>query len=165
MHKYISYGVGLFLLGAGSVMLSGGPVIGQARTILKLHQAPPELHNIDVAPTGHSDGDILTYEAELTAENGRHVTLDGYLVIVDEANASETEEDRFSHMVFNFGDGSTIVAEGRSAYTATAIEMENNVPRLRAIVGGTGEYIGARGQISTVRNEDGSYDHSIELIP
>lgn len=165
MRKYFTQGVALVLFGLAGLGLSVDGVTGQTRTIIKLHQAKPELHNIDVAPAGHSDGDILTYEAELQGENGRHATLDGYLVIVDEANDSESEEDRFSHMVFDFGNGSTIVAEGRSPYTAKAIEMVNNAPRLRAVVGGTGEYIGARGQISTWRNEDGSYDHTIELIP
>lgn len=164
MNKYFIYGAGLMLLGLAG-FASGAIADTQARTIIKLHQAPPELHNIDAAPAGHSDGDILTYEAQLTGENGRHATVDGYLIIVDEANADEPEEDRFSHMVVDFGEGSTIVVEGRSAYSPTAVEMANNKPRLRAVVGGTGEYIGARGQVSTWRNADGSYDHTIELLP
>ena len=37
-------------------------------------------------------------------------------------------------------------------------------PQLRAVVGGTGIYMGARGQLTTVRNEDGTYEHLIELM-
>ena len=164
MRNYLTYGAGLAFLGL-AVFATHASADGQPRTVIKLHQARPELHTIDVAPKGHSDGDILTFEADLTGENGRHAVLDGYLITVDEANASEPDEDRYSHMVVDFGDGSTIVAEGRSSYSAAATEMANNKPRLRAVVGGTGEFIGARGQISTWRNEDGSYDHTIELLP
>jgi alpha-D-ribose 1-methylphosphonate 5-triphosphate synthase subunit PhnG len=42
--------------------------------------------------------------------------------------------------------------------------MEPGVGQVRAVIGGTGDYIGATGQITTTRNDDGSYDHVVELI-
>ena len=42
--------------------------------------------------------------------------------------------------------------------------MAANTEQVRAVIGGTGTYIGARGQVTTVRNDDGSYEHSFELL-
>lgn len=38
------------------------------------------------------------------------------------------------------------------------------MPQIRAVIGGTGDYMGARGQLTTTRNEDGTYEHLIELM-
>jgi hypothetical protein len=34
----------------------------------------------------------------------------------------------------------------------------------RSIVGGTGDYVGIDGEVTTVRNEDGSYTHTLSII-
>ena len=165
MSNYIRYAAATVVLGLAGVVISGANVFGTERNIIKFHQPPAELHTLDLGAAGHSDGDILFFKAALVAETGRNAVLEGYLTTIGEANAKDHVEDRFSHMIIDFGKGSTIIVEGRSAYTDVDTEMVKNVPRLRAVVGGTGDYIGARGQISTVRNDDNSYDHSIELVP
>ena len=45
----------------------------------------------------------------------------------------------------------------------TKVEITEEAPQVRAVVGGTGDYFAARGQVTTVRHKDGSYDHTIEL--
>ena len=68
-------------------------------------------------------------------------------------------------MVFDFGEGNTIVVGGKSIYpNIDKSEIVENQPQLRAIIGGTGSFIGARGQISTKRNDDGTYEHLVELV-
>jgi hypothetical protein len=42
--------------------------------------------------------------------------------------------------------------------------MTSGVPRLRAVIGGTGRFIGARGQMSTLRKDTGHYLHTITLV-
>ena len=42
--------------------------------------------------------------------------------------------------------------------------MTSSEPQTRAIVGGTGIYLGARGQITSTRNADGTYTQLIELV-
>jgi hypothetical protein len=32
------------------------------------------------------------------------------------------------------------------------------------VVGGTGDFMGARGQVATTRNDDGSYRHEFTLL-
>jgi hypothetical protein len=42
--------------------------------------------------------------------------------------------------------------------------MAAGAAQLRAVVGGTGDFIGARGQVATTRNDDGSYRHEFTLL-
>ena len=42
--------------------------------------------------------------------------------------------------------------------------MTIDLPQVRAVVGGTGHYIGARGQMLTTRRGQGHYEHNITLI-
>jgi len=42
--------------------------------------------------------------------------------------------------------------------------MAQDAPQLRAVVGGTGRFIGARGQVLTTRRDAGHYEHSFTLL-
>jgi len=138
---------------------------GEAHKFIKLHQDPPLLTIVDIAPAGHSDGDMLAFEAALTGEDGAKATLYGLLITEDIPNGSDTQEDRSGQLYFDFGNGNSIVVAGRSVYAKSETEMNTAAPQLRAIIGGTGVYIGARGQVSTAHNADKSYDHVVELMP
>ena len=146
------------VIGVGEA-LSGGSV-----TTIKLHQSPPDLTTVDVGLAGRSAGDILAFEAKLQGDSGLTAILNGYNLIMDPASGDQKIEDRFSHIVLDFGNGSTIIVAGRSTYQPNTLEIANSLPQPRAIIGGTGKYIGARGQVTTVRNEDGSYEHTVELL-
>jgi hypothetical protein len=42
--------------------------------------------------------------------------------------------------------------------------MDTGNGQIRAVIGGTGKYIGARGQVTTTRNDDQTYEHRFELL-
>jgi len=42
--------------------------------------------------------------------------------------------------------------------------MVKSAPQVRAITGGTGAYMGARGQVTTTHNADDSYTYVVELL-
>ena len=42
--------------------------------------------------------------------------------------------------------------------------MALNYPLIQAITGGTGKYMGVRGQVTTTRIADESYEHKFELL-
>jgi hypothetical protein len=52
---------------------------------------------------------------------------------------------------------------GNSVYPNGAEEIEPNASITIAVTGGTGEYIGARGEVISTRNEDGTYTHKFTL--
>ena len=77
----------------------------------------------------------------------------------------EIFQDRIVQMVFDLGDTNTLVIGGKSVYPHKGgHEMKENQPQIRAIIGGTGNFIGARGQATTTRNDDGTYEHRIQLV-
>ena len=144
--------------------LSTGSVFAVDRTFIKLHQEAPELHYVHQKPEGHSYGDILAFEAVLTGENGIKAMMDGFLMTVHLADGKKNVEDRVGEIIIDFGGGTSLLIAGKSVYASTSTEMANAAPQIRTVVGGTGTYIGARGQVTTVHNADGTYDHTIELV-
>jgi hypothetical protein len=56
------------------------------------------------------------------------------------------------------------VAVGATDYPPTAGEFDAGRPVVRAILGGTGKYMGARGQLASTRNADGSYTQVFTLL-
>lgn len=132
---------------------------------IKLHQDTPKLTVIDVGAKGKSHGDMVAFEAKVHGENGLNGIMNGLLITVDLVEGDETLEDRLSQIDIDFGGGDSLVISGKAVYPGGESEMTKGAPQLRAVVGGTGKYIGARGQITTTRNSDGSYDHVIELLP
>jgi hypothetical protein len=68
-------------------------------------------------------------------------------------------------MFFTFADRKDqIIAFGVSDYSPSAAEFEAGQPTVRAILGGTGKYMGARGQLASTRNADGSYTQVFTLL-
>lgn len=133
---------------------------------LVLIQQPPSLRPIELGPPGRSEGDLLLFEAPISGEHGESGTLTGFLItadIPDQVNG-DVDADRLGQLSYDLGGGNTLVAAGESIYRGESVEMTVNLPQLRAVIGGTGAYMGARGQVTTTRNADGTYRHELTLI-
>jgi hypothetical protein len=131
----------------------------------KVRQEVPVLVTVDIGNQGPSHADMLAFEAAITSDDGTAGILRGILTTVDIPDgAGDVLADRVGQLVFDLGDGSMLVVSGASVYPHQSVEMAINQAQVRAVIGGTGDFIGARGQVTTVRNEDGSYEHSFELL-
>jgi hypothetical protein len=135
-----------------------------AKRTIKLHQDKPQLVQISLGKQGASHGDMLAFEAAVSGEGGIKGTMQGMLMTVSIAEGPDSFEDRTGQIYFDFGGANSLVVAGHSVYKGGSQEMEPGVGQVRAVIGGTGDYIGAAGQITTTRNDDGSYDHVVELI-
>ena len=137
-----------------------------ATQTLKVHQELPDLTHIDLDKEGASHGDLLAFDATVSSDNGMKGKLSGFIMTVDIPQKDhEVFQDRIVQLVFDFGEANTIVVGGRSVYPhLDKSVMKKNEPQYRAVVGGTGTFMGARGQIQTTRNDDGTYEHLIELM-
>jgi hypothetical protein len=76
---------------------------------------------------------------------------------------SGSEQERFTNVEFDWKDSNdSIVISSIHAYPVNSLETDK--PIHRAIIGGTGKYIGAKGEIISNKQEDGWYHHKIILV-
>lgn len=137
----------------------------QAGETFSIVQDKPELVHIDLGKEGASHGDMLAFEAGFTAPDGKKGTMSGLITTVDVPDGSGDKFfDRLADIVLDFGGTDTLVIAGRSTYAVGAGEMVVDAPQVRAIVGGTGRFIGKHGQMTTTRRDAGHYEHKIELV-
>ncbi len=135
-------------------------------TKITIHQELPSLVHVDLGKDGASHGDMLAFDAVVKTAEGVKGKLSGFVLTVDVPEKDhEVFQDRMVSMAFDLGGANTLVIGGKSVYPHQGeLEMEKENPQIRAVIGGTGKYIGARGQVSTTREKDGGYTHRIELV-
>ena len=144
--------------------LGASEAIADEPTEFTVHQDNPALATVDLGYAGKSHGDMLAFEATISTEDGVEGLLSGILITVALPRGQSAFEDRIGNLVFKFGDSDSLVVAGGSVYPQDETEMNTNQPQVRAVIGGTGKYIGARGEVTTTRNDDGTYDHAFKLI-
>lgn len=132
------------------------------RTIV-LRQDAPVIVTLPGAAAG-ATGYSFAYEADLRGSAGKRIgLLSGVVLAVDATIDGIAEETRHREMVFAL-KGGQLVAQGVSTYPDSQLEIAAKRPVVIAIVGGTGDYLGARGEVTTTRRADGSYRHVITLL-
>lgn len=136
-----------------------------------LVQGTPALTSIQVGDrpggaTGH--GDLLAFEAPVSRDGEVVGDVSGLLTTMDipaaDASGRDALEERFGSLVFRFNDIDTIVVGGSSVYPPAEAEMSADKPQFRAVLGGTGAYMAAAGEVETLRNADGTYSHRFTLV-
>jgi hypothetical protein len=117
--------------------------------------------------TGKAHGDLLAFDAPISRDGEVVGDVSGLLTTVDipapDATGRDALEERFATLVFRFNDVDTIVVGGSAVYPPAESEMSADAPQLRAVLGGTGAYVAAAGEVETVRNADGTYSHRFTL--
>lgn len=146
----------------GFVAMSAGTA--DASEIIDIIQGKPQVVHIDLGAAGSSHGDLMAFEAPFTGDNGLAGVITGITFTIDVPDVKDLFFDRFGNIVLNFGGGDSLVVGGSAVYAVGAGEMAADTPQVRAITGGTGRFIGARGQVTTIRRSAGHYEHKIELV-
>ncbi|HEY7905912.1 MAG TPA: hypothetical protein VIC53_03210 [Wenzhouxiangella sp.] len=87
--------------------------------------------------------------------------LIGQLTTFDVTVAGVAEVDRFRKLVFNMSQGQ-ILALGASQYIASRAPgfADDSESGTAIIVGGTGDYVGLQGTVTSEQNVDGTYQHT-----
>lgn len=150
---------------AGAVALPAARAQDDATTLVLVQEAP-ELTMVDVGEQGHTVGDLLIFEARVSGEGGESGVLHGTAITADLTDPGDAESagDRLDQMTFDLGNGDGIVVAGKILIPDGEREMAMAQPTLRAVVGGTGRFMGARGQVESVRQEDLGYRHTFTLL-
>ena len=80
-------------------------------------------------------------------------------------DANPNLERRATLLFFTFADRKDqIIAFGAADYSPSAPEFDAGEPVVRPVLGGTGKYMGARGQVTSTRDADGSYTQVFTLL-
>lgn len=135
---------------------------------LKFIQEKPLLTHVNLGDTAHGHGDGMAFEAVLKDTTGTAVgEVLGWIVTVDIVDGDSANlfkvSDRIGTMVFDLGDENEIIAQGGTSYHHGEQQMKLGIAQKRAIVGGTGKYKGVEGEITTIRNDDGTYTHVLDV--
>jgi hypothetical protein len=125
-----------------------------------VYEDAPKMSQLDLGAPGNSLGDVYHFSAPLHSKRGGPVTGEviGSKTLVKVAtDADPNLERRATLLFFTFTDGKDqIIAFGAADYSPSAPEFDAGQPVVRPVLGGTGKYMGARGQVTSTRNADGS---------
>ena len=135
---------------------------------LTVYEDKPTLKLLDLGPPGNSPGDVYHFFAPLHSKPGGRVTGEVFgskTLIKMATDADPNLETRTTVLFFTFANHQDqIVAVGATEYPPTAGEFDVGQPIVRAVLGGTGKYMGARGQVASTHNADGSYTQVFTLL-
>lgn len=137
-------------------------------TTIKFIQEKPVMVNLNLGDTSHGHGDAMAFEATIKDTAGTVAgEVLGWLITVDIVDGDSLNPtyltERIGTMVFNFRDENEIIAQGGTSYQKGKQQMNPGELQKRAIVGGTGKYKGVNGEVTTTRNEDGTYTHVLDV--
>lgn len=142
-----------------------GPQTLLADQHIMLDQKAPEMRNIDVGEPGHSNGDLMLFNAVFTADDGSSGVITGRVGTVGQHESAEIQLfRRQSDIVLDFDHGDTLVVLGPSTYRINGPALVPHGTNVRAIIGGTGRFMGARGQLTTTGKDNGEYIHDLHLL-
>jgi hypothetical protein len=156
---------GLAIIGvlvAGVTFVS--PVNAQSSSVTRmtLLQAKPTLFTYENLP-GEIPGRKTYFAAQLSKPSGQAFGLLTGSISSVAPVPGNPEEARLRTLIFRL-PGGQIVAMGNSVYPSGAHEINPNTAINIAIIGGTGKYLGARGEVTSNRNADGTYTHKFILL-
>ena len=135
---------------------------------LTFYRDAPKMKLLDLGDPGNSPGDVYHFFAPLHSSPSGPVIGEvfGSKTLVKLAtDANPNLEQRATLLSFTFSDRhDQIIALGVADYSPAAGEFNADKQRARAILGGTGKYMGVRGQLTSTRNADGSYRQVFTLL-
>lgn len=134
-------------------------------TRIVLTQSAPTIVHEEGQDAESARGDVTFYEADLTRAGKAFGTMSGTIETHDIVVDGAPRETRLRTLVFELPKGQ-LVAKGASTYQTGPdfVPLDIGKPVVIAIIGGTGAYMGATGELRTTRNANGTYRQVITLV-
>jgi hypothetical protein len=138
----------------------------------ELQSAAPVISSVDVGATGPSAGDTEVFTAAISNDSTPFGTLVGTKVLLELGgqNSIPTGLGLFQNQLTFRLPGGDITVLGVQQFpldttdTAAFAEMAKTAT-VRAISGGTGEYVGARGEVTSVPQPNGGRLQQFHFVP
>ena len=146
----------------------GAHSTNQSTETFTVYEDAPKMSLLDLGAPGNILGDVYHFSAPLHSERGGPVTGEviGSKTLVKMAtDANPNPKRRATLLFFTFADRKDqIIAFGAADYSPSAPEFDAGEPVVRPVLGGTGKYMGARGQVTSTQDADGSYTQVFTLL-
>jgi quercetin dioxygenase-like cupin family protein len=147
----------LVLLAGSTVAATTGSRPGRGVTVT---HGPVTLTLTTPGSDGHQLGDLRVGSVDAIDESGDAVRIDATLVTTGVDTPSAGDEVRVSTLVFTFdGDVGQVIASASGVYPAAGATIEEGSTIVRAIVGGTGRWVGRQGLVETTHEPDDTWTH------
>lgn len=138
----------------------------EAAPTLVVFNSPPEVSHFDLGDSDRTHGELISWHADLDLSEGEEATRIGHCNGTMQVTRLGAREDGREHRMTNIeldwddSDDSLLVA-GSHPYKHGVIETD--VLIVRAVIGGTGRFAAAGGQMVSEKLPSGWYRHSIWL--
>ncbi len=132
--------------------------------LTQIDGASVQLTSLELNPLGAA-GDTTVFETQVEKDGKPYGSFMGSIIKVGATGAGwrKDREERMVTAIFDLPDGQISVL-GVSYYYENDQLLPADQPVTRAIVGGTGKYVGIDGEVTSVRNENGSYTHTLTIM-
>ncbi len=144
-----------------ALLIPAAAVQGAGPETLVVRQDPFDVSVHDLAGDGIGHGDLYTWIAPASAEDGRTGTIVGEHQVVHLPTEGLYAEVRIGTSVLDLGNGDSVAFAGLVPVTTPLGQIEPGTELVNAIIGGAGAFAGAKGEIRSVRGEDGSWTHTL----
>ena len=136
----------------------------ESLTLTQSSDVPVELIALDLNAEG-DQGDVTTFDADIYKDGELYGAMMGTMTKVGSLGEG-SRPDREERMLVAVYDlpGGQINVQGVSYYLDQDQVLPENEAITRAIVGGTGDYLGISGEVTTTRNADDSYTHVLSFF-
>ena len=147
---------------ASLAVLPVAPWAADVRSITLTQAVPTILH--DEGNANSATGDSTFFKSNLKKNGQAFGTLSGRITTHDIVDNSANFEVRVRQLIFEL-PGGQVIAMGTSTYPTGPdfIPLEVGDSAKIAIIGGTGDYFGANGELVTTRKANGTYRQVLRL--
>lgn len=144
---------------------AAAPASSQTLEKFVLFNEKPVMNRTEVGEPGPSHGEIISWGATFSEKRGGAVLgrCDGTQIVTHtlEQNADITHRMTTVEFDWENSDDSLVVA-GSHPYPSDSLHSKTTISRV--VIGGTGRFIGARGEIVSTPLPSGEYQHEITLV-
>jgi len=148
-------------------LLVGGGLLSQAvaneRMPRDLGLTGLQRVELDLGEPGPSIGDVAVSDAVVT-ENGSSIGQGTSFSIIVRIDPAQQIEDRITSLGLTLGDGSTLLALGKTSGSEMDADAGMNDARVLPIVGGTGSLAGLKGQVTFSRAGMAEFLITVDIV-
>ncbi len=134
----------------------------RVQTVHIVSSKPTPLTTLDFPPKGKSPGDVYVFSGTLYAPGGRRAIgqVRGTQTSIKLEHGFETVQGMIT---YELGNGNQIVVGGLGAYPLSGTGLVRGKTFVRPVLGGSGRYAGAHGEVFSKQLPNHGYDQVFKL--